>query len=242
MKIVAILQARLGSIRLPEKVLAELHGTPMLRAILQRLKPAETLDELVVATTTEPRDRRICELAEYEQVPSFRGSEADCLDRYYQAAKQHHADLVVRLTADNPIVDAAFVDEVVRAYLDSDPPCDYLDTSCSKTYPLGLSVEVFSFAALATAWKEDTDPERREHVTPYLYRHPQRFRCRHLRSTVNQGYIRLTVDTAADLQLMRRIYDSFAGRTFAWQEALALVEQHPEWAAVNQHIVQKQVV
>jgi spore coat polysaccharide biosynthesis protein SpsF len=242
MKIVAILQARLGSSRLPEKVLAELHGMPMLRAILQRLKPAQTLDELVVATTTEPRDRRICELAEQEQVPSFRGSEADCLDRYYQAAKEHHADLVVRLTSDNPIVDAAFVDEVVRVYLDSDPPCDYVDTSCSKTYPLGLSVEVFSFAALATAWKEDTDPGRREHVTPYLYRNPERFRCRHLRSTVNQGHIRLTVDTAADLQLMQRIYDSLGGHRFAWQEAVTLVEQHPEWTAVNRHIVQKEVV
>ena len=242
MKIVAILQARLGSSRLPEKVLADLHGQPMLRAVLKRVKPAQTVDELVVATTTNPRDRLICDLAEQEQVSCFRGSEDDCLDRYYQAARSRQADVVVRLTADNPLVEAAFVDDVVNAYLEADPPCDYVDTSISKTFPLGLSVEVFSFAVLATAWKEDTDPHRREHVTPFLYQHPERFRCRHLRSAANQSHIRVTVDTAADLQLMRRIYDHFDSHEFSWREALTLLQQHPEWLAVNQHIEQKVVV
>lgn len=240
-RVVAILQARTGSTRLPGKVLAAVGGEPLLAAIVRRILPARSLDEFVVATTRMSQDDPIAVLAGELGVPCFRGAEEDCLDRYYQAAKKFRAEIVVRVTGDNPFVDHGFVDWMVQHYLSSDPPCDYIDSSLSRTFPLGLSVEVFSLAALAVAWEEDTTRQWREHVTPFIYHHTERFRVRHLSSPQDLSYMRWTVDTPEDLAFVQRIYAHFGHDRFSWTEVLDVLQAHPEWLGINRHIQQKVV-
>lgn len=239
-RLVAILQARMGSNRLPGKVLAELCGRPMLHLILERLASSTRLQKLVVATTQLPQDDAIAELARRGGYPFYRGSENDVLDRYYQAARQQQADVVVRLTADCPFLDGAFLDWCLERFAASRP--DYLDTNLSRTFPLGLSVEVFSFAALEAAWKEDSDPARREHVTPFIKQHPERFRLEHLRSAENYSSMRCTVDTPEDMALAREIYRRLGNEpTIAWQKVVALLQAEPQLLETNRHIVQKRL-
>lgn len=238
-RVVAILQARMGSSRLPGKVLASVMGRPMLALIVKRVLPARCIDQLVVATTQSPQDDPIESLVSDLGIPCFRGAEEDCLDRYYQAARQFGAEAVVRLTGDNPLVDSDFVDWVVKEYLSANPPYDYVDSSLSKTFPVGLSVEVFSFEVLATAWREDTNTWWREHVTPFIHRHSGRFRVRHLVSPQNYSHMRWTVDTPEDLVFVSRIYEHFGHDRFSWREVLAVLEEHPEWLEINRHVQQK---
>jgi spore coat polysaccharide biosynthesis protein SpsF len=241
-RVVAILQARMGSSRLPGKVLASVAGQPMLALVVKRVLPAKCIDQLVVATTHLPQDDPIEALVNNLGIPCFRGAEEDCLDRYYQAARQFEADVVVRLTGDSPLVDSAFVDWVVKQYLSANPPYEYVDSTLSKTFPVGLSVEVFSFEVLAIAWSEDTNTWWREHVTPFIYRHPDRFRVLHLVNPQNYAHMRWTVDTPEDLAFVRCIYDHFGHDRFSWREVLAVLEQHPEWLEINRHIQQKEVL
>ena len=238
-RVVAILQARMGSSRLPGKVLASVAGQPMLALIVKRVLPMQCVDQLVVATTQLPQDDQIEALANNLGIPCFRGAEEDCLDRYYQAARQFEAEVVVRLTGDSPLLDTGFVDWVVKQYLSANPPYDYIDSVLSKTFPVGLSVEVFSFEVLAIAWREDTNTWRREHVTPFIHRHPNRFRVLHLVSPQDYSHMRWTVDTSEDLAFVRRIYDHFGHDRFFWREVLAVLEQHPEWLEINRHVKQK---
>lgn len=237
-----MLQARMGSNRLPGKVLASVIGRRMLALIVKRVLRARYIDQLVVVTTQSPEDDPIEAVVTDLKILCFRGAEVDCLDRYYQAARQFKPEVVVRLTGDNPLVDSGFVDWVVKQYLSANPPYDYIDTSLSKTFPIGLSVEVFSFTALATAWKEDTNLQLREHVTPFIYRNPGRFRICHLASSQNYSHMRWTVDTPEDLAFVRRIYDHFGHDRFSWQEVLTVLEQHPEWLEINRRVQQKQLV
>ena len=238
-KVVAILQARMGSSRLPGKVLASVAGQPMLALIVKRVLPVQCVDQLVVATTQLPQDDQIEALANNLGIPCFRGAEEDCLDRYYQAARQFEAEVVVRLTGDSPLLDTGFVDWVVKQYLSANPPYDYIDSVLSKTFPVGLSVEVFSFDALATAWEEDANTQWRQHVTSFIYRHPERFRIWHLVSPQDYSHMRWTVDTVDDLAFVRRIYGYFGHDAFSWQDVLSTLEEHPEWLEINRHVQQK---
>jgi spore coat polysaccharide biosynthesis protein SpsF len=237
--VIGIVQARMGSSRLPGKSLTPLLGRPMLQVIMERVLPAQRVDHWVIATTSLPMDDRIEDVARQLGVQSFRGSENDCLDRYYQAARQAHAGTVVRLTGDNPLMDASFVDWSVEQFLQSDPPVDYTESSTSKTFPLGLSLEVISFPALETAWKEDPSPETREHVSPYIYQHPDQFRLGKLYGPYDYSHMRCTVDTEDDLRFVRTVFESFARTDFSWLEAAQEIEQHPQWLDINRHIVQR---
>jgi spore coat polysaccharide biosynthesis protein SpsF len=241
-KVVAILQARMGSARLPGKVLADLEGRPLLERIVRRLAPARLFDAFVVATTEQPEDEPIVALAGQLGVPCFRGSEEDCLDRYYQCAKAFQADVVVRLTGDNPLIDARFCDWVVEQFLSAEPPWDYVETYSSKTFPVGLSVEVFSFAALATAWREASAGPFREHVTYYLDHGPKPFRVLALAAERDYSSLRWTVDTPEDLAYVRTIYSHLGDSAFSWQELVALLEQHPQWQEGGRCVQQKVVV
>lgn len=240
-RVVAILQARVGSSRLPGKVLADLGGQPLLGQIVRRLALAREIDRLVIATTDLPQDDQIEALATRLGVPCFRGAEEDVLDRYYQAARLFGAEVVVRVTGDNPLVDGVLVDWVVDHVMASDPPFDYVDTWYSRTFPVGLSVEVFSLSALSAAWQEDgNNIEWREHVAPFIYHHPERFRCLHLRCWKDYSHMRLTVDVPEDLALVRLIYKESAGDPPGWPDILAFLEAHPDWLEINRHV--KQIV
>lgn len=237
---VAVIQARVGSTRLPGKVLLPLLGEPVLTRVVRRAARARSVDAVVVATTTEPADDAIVELAEREGWLIERGSQDDLLDRYVQAARRHAADVVVRITSDCPLIDPAVIDETVHAFEASH--CDYASNTLEpRTYPRGLDVEVVTIAALERAWREDADPALREHATPYLYRHPELFRLLRVAAQVDGSAHRWSIDTPEDYDLVSRIYDALGRDDFGWREALAVVEAHPGWADINRHIVQKTV-
>lgn len=242
MKTLGIIQARMGSTRLPRKMLMELNQQPMLTRLLARVSSAQRVDHWLVATTLLPEDDAIEACARAANVACFRGAQDDVLDRFYQAATPLNPVLVVRLTGDNPFVDHALVDWVIEQF--EARSVDYADTTQSHTFPLGLSVEGFSFAALARAWREDHDPATREHVTPYLYRHPEHFRIAHLSNPAyreEQPRYRLTVDTPQDFALAERIYQHFGNGDFDWQAVVDLLDRRADLRALNHDIEQKQV-
>ena len=215
-------------------------GEPLLSRVVRRASRAASLDEVVVATTGEPADDQIAQLARREGWPVERGSEHDLLDRYVQAARSHRAEVVVRITSDCPLIDPEVVDVVVRAFIEA--RVDYAsNTLAPRTFPLGLDVEVMTMDSLERAWREDPDPARREHATPYLYRHPELFALLRVPSDVDLSAHRWTVDTPEDYDLVMRIYRSFGHDRFTWREALAVVEEHPDWADLNAQVQQKAV-
>jgi spore coat polysaccharide biosynthesis protein SpsF len=240
MSIVCIIQARMGSTRLPAKALADIGGMSMLARVVRRAGRARALDLVAVATTTEPVDAAIVAECERLAVPVTRGSQDDVLDRYYQAARAHAAELVVRITSDCPLIDPQVIDEVVGAFLAARP--DYASNVVERRYPRGLDVEVFSFAALERAWREAGEEYQRAHVTPFLYQRPDLFRVLSVPGGADHGGHRWTVDTPEDLAFARAIYARFANDDgFGWGEALELVEREPALAAINAHVEQKEL-
>jgi spore coat polysaccharide biosynthesis protein SpsF len=240
MKTVAIIQARMGSSRLPRKVLKDLGGATVLDRVLNRLGRSRLIQESLVATTTEPADDAIVEHCERTGWKVFRGSEQDVLDRYYQATKYLNADVVVRITSDCPVIDPEVTDATIRAFLDQH--ADYASNIQVRTYPRGLDTEVVTVQALERAWRESTKPYQREHVTPYIYENPGKFKLHGIENDVDCSQHRWTVDTPEDLQLLRAIYAQFGGRDdFGWREVLELVEADPSLADINRNITQKAV-
>jgi spore coat polysaccharide biosynthesis protein SpsF len=242
MKIVCIVQARMGSSRLPGKVLMDLAGRPMIERVIARLHRSRTLSEVVVATTIEAADDVIWEKSIKQSWSCFRGSETDLLDRYYKAAFKYDADIVVRITSDCPMIDPLVVDRVVTFFLAHYPELDYASNTIQpRTFPLGLDTEVMSFQALERAWREDRNPEWREHSTPYIYKTPGAFRIKAFNDSVDRSFMRWTVDTAEDLAFVQKIFEHFKHDEFSWTDVVSLLEIHPEWMEINRHVVQKRV-
>ncbi|MDT7947017.1 MAG: glycosyltransferase family protein [Thermoflexus sp.] len=242
MKTVAIVQARMGSTRLPGKVLQDLAGEPMLARVVNRTCRAKTLQEVVIATTTNTVDDVIVKLCEARGWSWFRGSEEDVLDRYYRAAKKYQADFIVRITSDCPLIDPEVIDQVVQEFLERQPEVDYAsNTWPRRTFPRGLDTEVMRMDVLERAWREDRNPAWREHVTPYIYRNPDRFRIHNVVSPVDYSAMRWTVDTQEDLAFVRQIYDYFGHDRFSWREVLKVLEEHPEWLEINRGVRQKRI-
>lgn len=257
MKRVAIIQARMASSRLPDKVLLDIGGEPMLARVYQRTQRARWVDQVVVATTTDPGDDPITELCAARTYPYVRGSTTDVLDRYYQAARKFDADVIVRITADCPLIDPEVIDVTVAALYgrksadldrmsDDRPLRDFaanrLPPPWKRTYPIGLDTEVCTFEALEKAWEEADQPHQREHVMPYLYEEEGRFRVVVVNHEPDLGSLRWTVDTAEDLELVRQLFTRFGNRDdFSWQDVLALFEAEPDLAAINAEVPHKDV-
>jgi spore coat polysaccharide biosynthesis protein SpsF len=234
----AIIQARMSSTRLPGKVLLDLAGEPMLARVVERTQQASTIDRVIVATTVEPDDEPIAELCRSRGWAVSRGSRDDVLDRYYQAAVTDGADPIVRITSDCPVIDPGVIDLVVKQLTAG---IDYASNiNPRRTFPRGLDVEAFPFSALSTAWRDDREATGREHVTPFLYRHPERFRVALVESDrPDAAGHRWSVDTPEDYELLRRIYAHFGNREFGWLDVLELLDRHPDWIELNRHIAQK---
>ena len=244
---VAVVQARMSSTRLPGKVLRDVAGEPMLARVLGRLGAARRIDRVVVATSTDPSDDELAAWCDARGVTCRRGSLHDVLDRYRSAAEAEGADVVVRVTSDCPLLDGGVTDAVIAALRASG--ADYASNTLSpRSFPRGLDVEAFTAAALDAAWREDDDARGwREHVTPFLYNNPGRFRLERVTDGEDRSAHRWTVDTPEDLELARRVWSHFeadpntAGGRFTWRDVLAVVEARPEWAALNRHVEQKKV-
>ena len=235
--ITAIVQARMGSVRLPGKVMAEIAHKPMLWHVIERLKRAESVHSVVVATTTQESDEPLLKLAEDSGAAAYAGSPEDVLDRYYQAARHFGGDAIVRITADCPLLDPHVTDRVVRRYLAGD--CDYVANTLRRTYPDGLDVEVFSYEALERAWKEASLASEREHVTPYIWKNPEEFRLAGVENNLDLGSLRWAVDESEDLEFVRQVYKGLQGKghIFYMQDILNLLEERPDLKEINQHIV-----
>lgn len=242
MKVVALVQARLGSSRLPGKVLKDLGGEPLLAWCVERARRASTVTQVVVATTDDPADDPIVEFCAARGYDCFRGSQFDVLDRFYQAARHYAAEVVVRITADCPFIDPDLIDLTVQEFWRSgaDFAANRLPPPWKRTYPIGLDTEVCSMAALERAWKESTQKFEREHVMPYFYDEDGRFKIHVLHHDPDYGSLRWTVDTPQDLELLRAVAGRFAGRMdFSWREVLALFQREPELARINAGVQHK---
>jgi spore coat polysaccharide biosynthesis protein SpsF len=241
MRVAVIVQARMGSMRLPGKVLKEVLSRPLLSHQFERLRRAKTASTLVLATSVLPGDDALAAWAKSEGVSCSRGSESDVLARFRAAAETASADVVVRATGDCPLIDSGVLDDAVDLFLKSGAKGYGSNCNPERTFPRGLDVEVFSRAALEEAALKAKDPAEREHVTPYLIRRPDRFPPALLRSDGDHSRHRWTVDAPEDFELVRRIIEALypAKPAFSWRDVLALLERYPEWVALNAHVEQK---
>lgn len=227
--IVCIIQARTGSTRLPRKVLKQILGKPMLSLQLERVKKSKLIDLVIVATTTKKEDDSIVVLTKDMGVDCFRGSEDDVLDRYYHAAKKGGADIVIRLMADCPLSDPGVIDETIEYFLKNKNKIDY--TSKPINYPEGLDVEIFSFEALEHAWKEAVLPSEREHVTPYIYNHPEIFDIQILKGCKDDlSMMHWSVDTLEDFKFVTKIFEKLypLNHLFSKDDILCMLRDSPE--------------
>jgi spore coat polysaccharide biosynthesis protein SpsF len=243
MNVVCIIQARMGSTRLPGKVLLPLQGKTVLHHVIDRVFDAETITKVVVATTENERDEEIVRAVKdyHPKLSVFRGSEDDVLDRYYHAAKEAGADIVVRVTSDCPLIDPEIVDHVVSPLL-HDPTMDYSSNVLGDlTYPRGLDVQAIKFSTLEQLWNTTTDPEDREHVTLYLRKHPESFLATRIQLSPNLNHYRWTLDEERDYEMIKTMYERLYPKNpaFRMRDALALLKLEPEIAKMNVDVEQK---
>ena len=223
----------MGSNRLPGKVLADLKGKPMIGHVVDRVRRARSVDAIVVATSTQTSDGAIVDFCEFRKIRVFRGSEHDVLDRYYQCAEGIQTDVVVRITADCPLIDPRVIDKVAETFLGG--TCDYASNTVERTYPDGLDVEIFSIEVLREAWKAARMASEREHVTPYIWKNPHLFDLCHIRREPDISHLRWTVDEPEDLVFVRLVYDQLyqPNGLILTEEVLALLDKHPELSKIN---------
>ena len=240
MRKLIIVQARMGSSRLPGKVLKEVCGKTILEHLVVRLKRVKQIDKIVVATTIKEQDNQIVDLCIKINTPFYRGSEDDVLSRYYEAALKDRADLVVRVTSDCPLIDPYIIGSIVSFYINNQDKVDYVSNCLNRTYPRGMDVEVFSFSILKEAYEEATKGIEREHVTPFITSRPSRYRLHNIEHSTNLSHYRLTVDTPEDMELIRRIFETlhYKKSAFSLKDILLVMEDNPEWIDINSHIKQ----
>src|ERR1700733_2447361 len=238
LKVVAIVQARMGSTRLPGKVLKDLAGETMLARVVERLRGTRLVNEVLIATTDRPADDAIVTECRKCFVAVSRGDQDDVLDRYFRAAQLMKADVVVRVTSDCPLLDPEITDKTIAAFLEARP--DYASNVMVRTYPRGLDTEALSIDALARAWRRASKAYEREHVTPYIYEHSEEFKLLSVTGDLDYSGYRWTVDTPEDMEFVQAIYGRFQGHTlFNWRDVLALLDREPEIVNLNQHVSQK---
>ena len=245
-RIVGVIQARMGSTRLPEKVMLEIAGKPMVGHVVQRVRRASCIDAVIVATSTDEADVKIVDYCTTHHIPHIRGEKKDLLARTIRAAREMYADIVVRVTGDCPLMDPQVIDKTVYAFLEHYPAIDFGSnrgsTELRRTYPIGLDVEVMSIEALLRADEEAEQEYQREHVTPFLYEKPGRFRTMSVDSGGAYGHLRWAVDTPEDLTFVRRVYELLADKSnFGWRDVVNLLVEFPELKTINAGVVQKKM-
>lgn len=231
--IVAIIQARTGSTRLPKKVLRQIQGKTVLEHVVERVWQSRLVDRVIVATTVLKSDQKIVEICNKRKIPVFRGDVTDVLDRYYQAARVFRANHVVRITSDCPLIDAQIIDRVISKHLSTH--ADYTANILHPKYPDGLDTEIFTFAALRKAWREAKLMSEREHVTPFMINHPQLFRQAEVRGKHDFSAKRWTLDYGEDFKFIKKIYDALykRRRNFSMRDILNCLSEHKSWEKIN---------
>lgn len=240
--IVVIIQARMGSTRLPGKVLKKLSNKTVLEQVVERVARSCHHVKIVIATTSKKEDDILQKEAERIGALWFRGSEDDVLERYYRAAEQYKADLIVRITSDCPLIDYRIMDSMIEAYL-QDPSMDYLSNTVERTFPRGLDVEIFRYGLLEKAFYDAKENYQREHVTPYIWKNPHLFKICQFKNAKDSSDLRWTLDTEEDFRLISEIYKTLDNGHdyFGYNEIIKQYPFHPEWMTINAHIEQKKV-
>lgn len=240
MKRVAIIQARMGSTRLPGKVMSDVGGATLLSRVVNRTRRSKTLDSVMVATSTLAGDDVVASHSRDLGVEVFRGDETDVLSRYYHAAAGCGAGVVVRVTADCPLIEPEIIDRVVIGFANAQPPADFACNVLPRTYPRGLDVQVASYAALERVWREARKPHHRVHVFPYVYENPEMFVRVHVVDEKDRSWMRWTVDALEDLEFVRAVYLRLGNDDgTSWREVLELLEREPELLDINKHVRHK---
>lgn len=231
--IVAIIQARLGSTRFPRKIFADLAKRPLIWHVINRLKYSQKIDNIVLATTDTSIDDELAIWAENEGINIFRGSENNVLQRYYYAAKQYSANIIVRITADDPFKDPIIIDRVIAKLLNEE--LEFAYNNNPPTFPEGLDTEVFTYSALEKAYLESTDAYEKEHVTQYFYRNKDIFKQANYSNDRNLSGFRWTIDTELDYEMTKHIYDVLykENEIFMMNDILELLEENPEISLIN---------
>jgi len=244
MKTVIIVQARMGSTRLPGKVLKKIMGRPLLEYQIERLRKINHIDDIVIATTTDQNDQSIVNLCMELNCSYFRGSENDVLLRYYDAADAFNAECVVRINSDCPLIDCNVVERVVNHYHSNVIQYDYVSNIIEPSYPIGLHTEVFSQAALELANNNAVDPVEREHVTPYIYRNPEIFKIDSVALDADLSHYRWTVDYPEDFYLIEHIIKDLypLKADFDMFDIINYLKSNPGLIDINSGIEKKQTL
>ena len=233
----AIIQARCGSTRFPNKVFADVNGKPLIWHVVNRLTHAKTINKLVIATTINEKDDKIEKWCNENNVACYRGSENDVLNRYYSASVAFPSDIVVRITADDPFKEPAVIDAVVNKLINEG--FDHVTNNFPPSWPEGLDCEAFTFAALEASEKSTNDAFEREHVTQYIYHNPDKFKIGNVASPKNLSYLRWTIDKEVDYEMVKAVY---AHRNPAntdillLDEILDILEKNPEIKEINSSV------
>lgn len=238
--IVAIVQARMGSTRLPGKILMDIKGKTMLERVIERLGRAELIDEIVIATTSDIADDKTVEIATKMGVPSYRGSEENVLERYYQSAAKYKADHIVRVTSDCPLIDPEIVDRVIKKHIST--AADYTTNIIERTFPRGFDVEVFKYDSFEVVREKAREQHQIEHVTPYFREHPEVFKLENIQAVGAQRRpdLRLCVDEKDDLMLIKKIYEETENVEKALaKDIIKLIDSDPGLKEINSKIRQK---
>lgn len=241
MNCIAIIQARMGSTRLPGKILMDIEGRTMLERIIERVSAAKAITQVVVATTTEEDDDTVAAFVQNMTTCGiYRGSVNDVLTRYYEAAVLFKADVVVRVTADDPLKDPGIIDLAVETLL-ADKQLDYCSNTLQPSYPEGLDIEVFHFSALEKAFSEAKLPSEREHVTPYIWKNPGIFNVRNFTYEKDLSAWRWTVDKPEDMAFMRRVFAEFNNNPLiSYEEVIRFLEHNPEVVKINEGTIRNE--
>ena len=232
----AIIQARLGSTRLPGKVLKDLNGKPLIFHVINRLKFCKQIDSIVLATTTNPIDDKLVEWCKDNDIPCFRGDESNVLKRYYDAATKFKADIIVRVTADDPFKDPKVIDSVINML--KNESLDFAFNNCPPSFPEGLDTEVFTYDAIKKAFEAKTTDFEKEHVTQYFYHNPEKFNLKNFSYKEDISNIRLTVDTDQDFELAEKIYERLTPKEqmFYLDDIISLFNREPALLNINKGV------
>lgn len=245
MKIVCIIQARLGSSRLPGKVLEKICGKTVLEHDINRLKLAKNIDEIVIATTVKEQDDKIVKEAERLGVKYYRGSEEDVLSRYYYAAKENSAEVVIRVTSDCPCLDYEILDDMIKVFriVNKDSCIDYLNNTIERTFPRGYDAEIFTYDVLKKAFNNAKIDYEREHVTPFIYDKKNGFKLYSYKGEFDYSKYRVTLDTEEDFQVISAIYNELFKneRYFLLHEVVDFLDKNTEVVNINKEIKQKEL-
>lgn len=238
MKLTAVIQARIGSTRLPGKILMKINGLTLLQCLFEQLEYSSSLSEIILATTTNPEDDVIVDFANINTIRIFRGNSLDVLDRYYQCARHFSLEHIVRITSDCPLIDPTVVDKAAELYKTG--KFDYVNNFHDDAYPSGTDVEIFSTKTLKETWEKAKKPSEREHVTPYIYNNPELFSIGFLKNTTNVCGLHYSVDRKEDLDFVKLIYKKIHKRPILLDDIIKIIKEDPTMLEINKNTNSKE--